>query len=138
MKHKPNASNSDDMDNFDYDFFPDSIKSIAEIIGVDEARNIVKMLAKRGRRDKVYIAEHPTDNSIFKGVVSDESLHKIHAAFKGDKLDLTTCKNWQKVQSKMMMHQLKSKQYSPKDIAKKTGVHIATVYRELARRRGEV
>jgi len=130
--------NDSDMDDFDYDFLPGSIKMIAEVIGVKEARNIANMMAKKDiKKIKVYFPKKPKENSFLRGVISDASLMKIHEAFKGDKIDLTSCRRWKEAKIKREIHRLKAKQFTAKDIAKKTGFHLATVYRELARRRGE-
>jgi len=138
MRNPYSALNDDDINCFDYDFLPGSIKMIAEVIGLKEAKKIAAMMAgQEARRVTLYFSKGRISSGILKGVISDESIGKLINEFKGDKIDLTPCANWQKAKTKQLIHKLKAKQFTAKDIAKKTGFHLATVYRELARRRGE-
>ena len=130
------ALNNADMDTFDYDFLPSSIKGIAEVVGVKEAKNIAAMMAKRGKAAKIYMSVKSKNKCILQGVIADDSLEKLRRYFQGEIIDLHPCHNWQKAKTKQLIHKLKAKQFTAKDIAKKTGFHLATVYRELARRRG--
>lgn len=68
---------------------------------------------------------------MLRGVILDGSLTALCATYKGVKVNLPACDNWGRSMQHQQMHNLSSKHFSNKDIAKILGVSLMTVYREL-------
>jgi hypothetical protein len=113
------------------DRLPNTLNGFAEVIGVNETMKIAAFAGTQEKRVSVYFPTNLKDKHMLRGVIADDSLVALCATYKGVKVNLPVCDNWGKSTQHQYMHNLRSKDFSNKEIAEILNVSLMTVYREF-------
>ena len=92
---------------------------------------IAMFVALLERQTSIYFLVKPKPNHALRNIISDESLAKLCAVYKGVTVTVPPCHKWAKSMQYQHMHNLHRKQFSAKEIAKMLDVSLMTVSREL-------